>query len=195
MTELIRDKSPKPINTSAVNLVQIEVRINGHKHGLTIDTRSTLLDLLRERLNLIGTKKGCDHGLCGACTVAVDGERVVSCLTLAASVGDADILTVEGFSEGDELTELQQAFLDHDAFQCGYCTPGQISSAHAVLQEHARGDLSMVSYEGTRNEVLTGQMTLSDHEIRERMAGNICRCGAYANIVAAVRAVSQRGQL
>jgi xanthine dehydrogenase YagT iron-sulfur-binding subunit len=104
-------------------------------------------------------------------------------------------LTVEGFSEGDELTELQQAFLDHDAFQCGYCTPGQISSAHAVLEEHARGDLSMVSYEGTRNEVLTGQMTLSDHEIRERMAGNICRCGAYANIVAAVRAVSQRGQL
>jgi xanthine dehydrogenase YagT iron-sulfur-binding subunit len=195
MTELIRDKSLKPINTSAVNLVQIEITINRHRHGLTIDTRSTLLDLLRERLNLSGTKKGCDHGLCGACTVAVDGERVVSCLTLAASVGDADILTVEGFSEGDELTELQQAFLDHDAFQCGYCTPGQISSAHAVLQEHARGDLSMVSYEGTRNEILTGQMALSDHEIRERMAGNICRCGAYANIVAAVRAVSQRGQL
>ncbi|WP_433985155.1 2Fe-2S iron-sulfur cluster-binding protein [Tunturiibacter empetritectus] len=105
------------------------------------------------------------------------------------------MLTVEGLSEGDDLSDLQQAFLEHDAFQCGYCTPGQISSAHAMLREHARGDLSMVSYEGTRGEVVNGRMELSEHEIRERMAGNICRCGAYANIVAAVRAVSQRGQL
>jgi xanthine dehydrogenase YagT iron-sulfur-binding subunit len=163
-----------------------------------IDARTTLLDLLREQLDLTGTKKGCDHGLCGACTVSVDGERVVSCLTLAASVSESEVLTVEGLinlSGGDDLTELQQAFLEHDAFQCGYCTPGQISSAHAMLQEHVRGDLSMVSYEGTRSEVVSGRMELSEQEIRERMAGNICRCGAYANIVAAVRAVSQRGQL
>jgi xanthine dehydrogenase YagT iron-sulfur-binding subunit len=187
--------SSLPIDRTTVNFIQIEMKVNGHSHRLAIDTRSTLLDLLRERLNLYGTKKGCDHGLCGACTVSVDGERVVSCLTLAVSVSDSEIATVEGLSEGEELTELQQAFLDHDAFQCGYCTPGQISSAHAMLQEHARGDLSMVSYEGTRGEVLNGQMVLSEQEIRERMAGNICRCGAYANIVAAVRAVSQRGQL
>jgi xanthine dehydrogenase YagT iron-sulfur-binding subunit len=195
MSDFTQAKCPLPTETSAANLFQIDIKVNRCDHKLTIDTRSTLLDLLREGLNLTGTKKGCDHGLCGACTVSVAGERVVSCLTLAVSVGDAEILTVEGLSEGDPLTELQQAFLDHDAFQCGYCTPGQLSSAHAMLQEHARGDLSMVSYEGTRNEVVNGDMALSEHEIRERMAGNICRCGAYANIVAAVRAVSQRGYL
>jgi xanthine dehydrogenase YagT iron-sulfur-binding subunit len=184
-----------PIDPTAVHCIEIEMKVNGHRHRLATDTRSTLLDLLREKLSLYGTKKGCDHGLCGACTVSVDGERVVSCLTLAASVSESEIVTVEGLSEGDELTGLQQAFLDHDAFQCGYCTPGQISSAHAVLREHARGDLSVVSYEGNRGDVLSGQMALSEHEIRERMAGNICRCGAYANIVAAVRAVSMRGHL
>jgi xanthine dehydrogenase YagT iron-sulfur-binding subunit len=195
MSEVVPAIIPLPIDASAVNLVQIDIKINGEEHRLAIDTRLTLLDMLRERLSLHGTKKGCDHGLCGACTVSVDGERVVSCLTLAASVSGSEVLTVEGLSAGNELAELQQAFLDHDAFQCGYCTPGQISSAHAMLHEHARGDLSMISYEGTKDEVIQGRMALSEHEIRERMAGNICRCGAYANIVAAVRAVSQQGQL
>jgi xanthine dehydrogenase YagT iron-sulfur-binding subunit len=180
-----------PLPTLAPNLTEIDLTINGKAHSLRVDTRTTLLDLLRERLDLSGTKKGCDHGLCGACTVSVDGERVVSCLTLAASASGADVTTVEGLCIGDTLNGLQQAFLEHDAFQCGYCTPGQICSAHALLVEHARRDLSMVSYEGTRTEVVSGQLTLSEHEIRERMAGNICRCGAYANIVAAIVAVSK----
>ncbi|MBB5318407.1 (2Fe-2S)-binding protein [Tunturibacter empetritectus] len=194
MSGISHTDSP-PRVSSASNSVKITLTINGPRYALIIDTRTTLLDLLRERLDLSGTQKGCDHGLCGACTVSVDEERVVSCHTLAASVSESKVLTVEGLSEGDDLSDLQQAFLEHDAFQCGYCTPGQISSAHAMLREHARGDLSMVSYEGTRGEVVNGRMELSEHEIRERMAGNICRCGAYANIVAAVRAVSQRGQL
>ena len=178
-------KSNPPYETQA------SLRINGELVTLTIDPRTTLLDLLRERLQLTGTKKGCDHGLCGACTLSVDGERVVSCLTLAASIDGSEVLTVEGLADDGGLSDLQQAFLDHDGFQCGYCTPGQISSAHAMLHEHARGDLSMVSFEGTRDEVTTGRMELSDHEVRERMAGNICRCGTYANIVAAVQAVER----
>ena len=118
------------------------------------DVRSTLLDLLRERLHLTGTKKGCDHGLCGACTVAVDDERVVSCLTLAASIDGCDVWTIEGIGDADELHPLQEAFVDHDGFQCGYCTSGQISSAHAMLREHARGDLSTASFEGGRETVV-----------------------------------------
>ncbi|SEF57205.1 xanthine dehydrogenase YagT iron-sulfur-binding subunit [Bryocella elongata] len=172
----------------------LTLNINGETRSLEIDIRTTLLDLLRERLNKPGTKKGCDHGLCGACTVSVNGERVVSCLTLAASIDGSDVLTIEGLADGAELSSLQQCFLEHDGFQCGYCTPGQISSAHAMLAEHARGDLSMVSFETTREAVLTGQLELTEHEVRERMAGNICRCGAYANIVAAVRAADQRGR-
>lgn len=167
----------------------IELTINGVVHRISADIRTTLLDLLRERLHMTGTKKGCDHGLCGACTVSVDGERVLSCLTLAASVDGCDVLTIEGIADGDDLHPLQRAFLECDGFQCGYCTPGQISSARAMLAEHARGDLSMVTFEGSRDDVVDGCGALSHAEIRERMAGNICRCGAYANIVEAISAV------
>ncbi|GAB7068791.1 (2Fe-2S)-binding protein [Mycobacterium hodleri] len=167
----------------------VTLTVNGTSHTVSADVRSTLLDLLRETLHLTGTKKGCDHGLCGACTVAVDGERVVSCLTLAASVDGGDVLTVEGIADGDQLHPLQQAFVDCDGFQCGFCTSGQISSAHAMLHEHARGDLSTASFEAGRATVCHGPDTLSDSEIRERMAGNICRCGAYANIVEAIAGV------
>jgi xanthine dehydrogenase YagT iron-sulfur-binding subunit len=158
---------------------------------MSADVRSTLLDLLRETLHLTGTKKGCDHGLCGACTVAVDGERVVSCLTLAASIDGSDVLTVEGIARGEELHPLQQAFVEDDGFQCGYCTSGQISSAHALLREHARGDLSTAAFEAGRATVCQRPALLSDNEIRERMAGNICRCGAYANIVDAIACVAR----
>lgn len=169
----------------------ISLDINGTEHRISIDVRTTLLDLLRERLELTGTKKGCDHGLCGACTVAVDGERVLSCLTLAVSIDGSSVTTIEGFADGEELDPIQQAFLDHDGFQCGYCTPGQISSAHAMLREHARGDLSAASFEGDRRAALEGCAPLTEDEIRERMAGNICRCGAYSNIVDAIAATAE----
>ena len=169
----------------------VTLTVNGESRTVAADVRSTLLDLLRETLHLTGTKKGCDHGLCGACTVSVDGERVVSCLTLAASVDGSDVLTVEGIADGDQLHPLQQAFVDCDGFQCGFCTSGQISSAHAMLHEHARGDLSTASFEAGRATVCHGPKTLSDDEIRERMAGNICRCGAYANIVETIAGVAK----
>jgi len=171
--------------------VAVNLRINSESRQVTADVRSTLLDLLRERLHLTGTKKGCDHGLCGACTVSVDGERVLSCLTLAASIDGADVLTIEGISSGNDLHPLQEAFIEFDGFQCGYCTPGQISSAHAMLAEHQRGDLSMVTFDGGRDDVITGCARLSNQEIRERMAGNICRCGAYANIVEAIASAAE----
>jgi xanthine dehydrogenase YagT iron-sulfur-binding subunit len=170
------------------------LRVNGEPRTVTADVRSTLLDLLRERLHLTGTKKGCDHGLCGACTVSVDGERVVSCLTLAASVDGCEVLTIEGIGAETDLDPLQEAFVEHDGFQCGYCTSGQISSARALLREHARGDLSTASFECGRETVRKGPATLSDNEIRERMAGNICRCGAYANIVEAIASIVERGR-
>ncbi|OBB59137.1 (2Fe-2S)-binding protein [Mycobacterium sp. 852013-51886_SCH5428379] len=171
----------------------VELRINGETRRVEIDVRTTLLDLLREQLHLTGTKKGCDHGLCGACTVAVAGERVVSCLTLAASIDGSDVLTIEGIADGDELHPLQRSFVECDGFQCGFCTPGQISSAHAMLAEYARGDLSTASFEGSRADIVTGSIRLTAAEIRERMAGNICRCGAYANIVAAIEAAAAVG--
>jgi xanthine dehydrogenase YagT iron-sulfur-binding subunit len=176
-------------SAETMSLVPLSITINKQSHQLDIDTRLSLLDLLREKLDMTGSKKGCDHGQCGACTVLVDGRRVNSCLTLAVAAGGSEVTTVEGLADGDSLSAVQAAFLDHDGFQCGYCTPGQICSATALLAETKRGDLSLVSFE-------TGQTQgpeITDDEIRERMAGNICRCGAYPNIVAAVRAVTANG--
>ena len=167
----------------------ITLMVNGAPKPLVLDTRTTLLDALREDLDLTGTKKGCDHGQCGACTVLLDGRRVNSCLTLAFAAEGAEIKTVEGLAHGEGIENLhpvQAAFLEHDAFQCGYCTPGQICSAVALLDEQKRGALSIVSYHSGQ----TTNPTLTDDEIRERMSGNLCRCGAYPNIVAAVRAVA-----
>jgi xanthine dehydrogenase YagT iron-sulfur-binding subunit len=165
----------------------LTLKVNGTPHSLTIDTRTSLLDALREHLELTGSKKGCDHGQCGACTVLLDGRRVNSCLTLAITANGSEITTIEGLANGDTLHPVQAAFLEHDGFQCGYCTPGQICSAVALLQEHKHNTLSTVSFE-TGN---TSNPELTDNEIRERMSGNICRCGAYPNIVAAVRAAAK----
>jgi xanthine dehydrogenase YagT iron-sulfur-binding subunit len=161
-------------------LAEVRLRINGTDHELTIDTRTSLLDLLRERLELTGAKKGCDHGQCGACTILIDGRRANACLALAVAHDGAEIVTVEGLAQGDELHPLQRAFIEHDAFQCGYCTPGQLCSAAGMLGEIADGWPSAVTlHTGNRAE-------LTAAEIRERMSGNLCRCGAYANIVPAI---------
>ena len=146
--------------------IAVNLTINGTRHALTLDPRSTLLDVLREHLDLTGSKKGCDQGQCGACTVLIDGRRVLSCLTLAVMKEGARITTVEGLARDGKLNPLHQAFIDHDAFQCGYCTPGQICSAAGLIAE--------------------GKAKTAD-EIRELMSGNICRCGAYSNIVAAIQ--------
>jgi xanthine dehydrogenase YagT iron-sulfur-binding subunit len=176
--------------SSTPHTISITLKVNGKSEPLTLDTRTTLLDALREHLELTGSKKGCDHGQCGACTVLVDGRRVNSCLTLAAVANGAEITTIEGLAEGDNLSPVQEAFLQHDAFQCGYCTPGQICSATALLDEQKHGTLSTVSFEsGNLNSP-----QLTDNEIRERMSGNICRCAAYPNIVAAVRAAARSAQ-
>jgi xanthine dehydrogenase YagT iron-sulfur-binding subunit len=166
----------------------VTLTINGKQEQMSLDTRTTLLDALREHLDLTGNKKGCDHGQCGACTVLVDGRRVNACLTLLAAVNGAEVTTIEGMAQGETLHPVQAAFLHHDGFQCGYCTPGQICSATALIEEHKRGMLSQVSWES--GTAVTGGVALSDDEIRERMSGNICRCGAYPNIVAAVRAAA-----
>ncbi|SEH54088.1 xanthine dehydrogenase YagT iron-sulfur-binding subunit [Mycolicibacterium rutilum] len=168
--------------------------INGAPTEADVDVRTTLLDLLRERLGMTGTKKGCDHGLCGACTVTVDGERVLSCLTLAVTVAGRTVGTIEGVSDGEELSDLQAAFVACDGLQCGFCTSGQIMSAAAMLREHARGDLSAASFEADRAPARYPRVPLTSAEIRERMAGNICRCGAHPNIVDAITDVAaQRG--
>jgi xanthine dehydrogenase YagT iron-sulfur-binding subunit len=151
---------------NAASSVSVTVTVNGRRHALTLDARSTLLDVLREHLDLTGTKKGCDQGQCGACTVLVDGRRVVSCLMLAVMNDGASVTTVEGLAKDGALHPLQQAFIEHDAFQCGYCTPGQICSAAGLIAE--------------------GKAKTAD-EIREAMSGNICRCGAYPNILAAIQ--------
>ena len=170
------------------NPLKVTLTINGAPKTLTLDSRTTLLDTLRERLEMTGTKKGCDQGQCGACTVLVDGRRVLSCLTLAATVEGRQVTTVEGLAKGDELHPVQAAFIKYDGFQCGYCTPGQICSAVALLEEAKRGDVSHVTPDVTARTV-----QLTDDEIRERMSGNLCRCGAYTNIVAAVRTAAEHG--
>ncbi|MEV5813562.1 2Fe-2S iron-sulfur cluster-binding protein [Streptomyces mutabilis] len=171
--------APAPSSTSSA----VTLNINGEKHQLTVDHRTTLLDALRERLDLTGTKKGCDQGQCGACTVLVDGRRAVACLNLAVAAEGREITTIEGMAEGDRLHPVQQAFLDLDGYQCGYCTPGQICSAIAVIEEHAAGWPSAAT-EDVRPEA--GPPPLTPEEIRERMSGNLCRCGAYVSIVQAV---------
>jgi xanthine dehydrogenase YagT iron-sulfur-binding subunit len=167
---------------------RVALTINGQRRELALDPRVTLLDLLRERLELTGTKKGCDHGQCGSCTVLVNGRRVNACLTLAVALDGDEVVTIEGLARGDALHPVQQAFLEHDGFQCGYCTPGQICSAVALLDEARAGAVSAVMADVSSR----GPVVLTDEEIRERMSGNICRCGAYAAIVAAVRAASGR---
>jgi len=155
-----------PAGGALAGTTPVQFKINGKTHALELDPRVTLLDALRERLNLTGSKKGCDHGQCGACTVLVNGRRINSCLSLAVTHEGDEITTIEGLANGDELHPVQAAFIEHDGFQCGYCTPGQICSAVALLQEgHAK----------------------TDGDIREWMSGNLCRCGAYPNIVAAIR--------
>ena len=168
-------------------MTSVELTVNGRQVHLQLDPRTTLLDALREHLHLTGTKKGCDHGQCGACTVIVEGQRINSCLTLAVMHEGETVTTIEGLGTPDKLHAMQRAFITHDGYQCGYCTPGQICSAVAVLGEieadipsHVTEDLEQVS--------------LSDAELRERMSGNICRCAAYPNIIAAIRDVAAEGK-
>ena len=169
---------------AAENLVKVALKVNGATKTLELDSRVVLLDALRERLELTGSKKGCDQGQCGACTVLVDGRRILSCLTLAASVDGREVTTIEGLAKGDDLHPMQAAFIKYDAFQCGYCTPGQICSAVGLLEEARRGDVSHVT-----EDVAVTTTRLTDDQIRERMSGNICRCGAYPGIVAAIQEV------
>ncbi len=168
----------------AQNVVKVAFRVNGATKTLELDSRVVLLDALRERLALTGSKKGCDQGQCGACTVIVDGRRVLSCLTLTATLEGKEVTTVEGLAKGDQLHPMQAAFIKYDAFQCGYCTPGQLCSAVALLDEARRGDVSHVT-----EDVAVTTTRLTDDQIRERMSGNICRCGAYPGIVAAIQEV------
>jgi xanthine dehydrogenase YagT iron-sulfur-binding subunit len=165
-------------------LAPLSLTINGKQHRMQVDTRTTLLDLLRENLQMTGTKKGCDHGQCGACTVIVDGRRINSCLTLAVMHEGGKVTTIEGLGTPDQLHPMQAAFIKHDGYQCGYCTPGQICSAVSVIEEIRQGLPSHVSAS------LTEKPLLSAAEIRERMSGNICRCGAYSNIIEAITEVA-----
>lgn len=163
------------------NRQKIVLRVNGHDHALEIEPRVSLLDALRDRLHLTGTKKGCDQGACGACTVLVEGERINSCLTLAIQYEGREITTIEGLQNEDHLHPLQEAFIQHDGFQCGYCTPGQICSALGMLGEFQREMPSLLSVAADSN------LELSDAELRERMSGNLCRCGAYVGIREAIQ--------
>lgn len=175
-------------NTTTCKLVPLSLQINGASHQLSLDPRITLLDLLRDGLAMTGTKKGCDHGQCGACTVLVNGRRINSCLSLAVIHDGDQISTIEGLSQGDELHPLQSAFLEHDGFQCGYCTPGQICSAVAMLNEAKAGAASY----GSTATGSSHPVKLTVAEVRERMSGNICRCGAYPGIVQAIQSVYEK---
>src|SRR6201991_1690313 len=168
--------------SEAPTLGQVSLRVNGVERDLAVDTRTTLLDALREHLHLTGTKKGCDHGQCGACTILLNGRRINACLTLAIMHEGDDIVTIEGLGAPDALHPMQAAFVAHDGFQCGYCTPGQICSAVAMLAEHGRGWPSHATV-----DVGAEAIALTDAEIRERMSGNLCRCVAYPNILAAIK--------
>ncbi|MBR0694239.1 aldehyde dehydrogenase iron-sulfur subunit PaoA [Bradyrhizobium lablabi] len=172
--------------TGAPMMTRVSFDVNGKTHALELDTRTTLLDALREHLHLTGTKKGCDHGQCGACTVIVDGRRINSCLTLAVMHEGDEITTIEGLGKPDTLHPMQAAFVKHDGYQCGYCTPGQICSAVAVLDEIKAGIPSHVT------DDLNAPLRLTNAELRERMSGNICRCGAYSNIAEAISEVAGR---
>ena len=166
-------------------MMRMNLQVNGQAYPLTIDGRTSLLDALREHLNLKGSKKGCDHGQCGACTILLDGKRINSCLSLAVMHEGQAITTIEGLSSGEALHPMQTAFIKHDGFQCGYCTPGQICSSVGMLAEAKAGMPSHVT-----QDLASNAHVLNDDEIRERMSGNICRCSAYPNIVAAIRDVS-----
>lgn len=168
------------------NGIKVVFKVNGAEKSLNVDSRMTLLDALRERMELTGSKKGCDHRQCGACTVIVEGRRVLSCLTLAATCEGKSVTTIEGLAKGDELHQMQAAFVKHDGFQCGFCTPGQICSAVALMNEAKNGEASYVTPDVRRK---TNSVQLSDDEIRERMSGNICRCSAYPGIVAAIKEI------
>ena len=172
--------SPPPV------LMQVSLDVNGQRHSLELDTRTTLLDALREQLQLTGTKKGCDHGQCGACTVILDGQRINACLTLAVMHDGAKVTTIEGLGTPDQLHPLQAAFIAHDGYQCGYCTPGQICSAVGALGEIRQGIPSHVSAD------LGAPPQATPDELRERMSGNLCRCGAYSNIIDAITEVAGR---
>ena len=187
MVPLSASASAQPAATDAGPAPhQVSFTINGQQEALVLDTRTTLLDALREHLQLTGTKKGCDHGQCGACTVLVNGRRINSCLSLSVMHEGDSVTTIEGLADGDTLHPLQAAFLHHDGYQCGYCTPGQICSAAGMFSEIEAGWPSHVT------DDLTQKASLSDAEIRERMSGNICRCSAYPNIVAAIRDASTK---
>jgi xanthine dehydrogenase YagT iron-sulfur-binding subunit len=175
-----RDAEPLP------SPVTVELQINGQQHSLSLDPRTTLLDALREHLALTGSKKGCDHGQCGACTVLLDGRRINSCLTLAVMHDGQSITTIEGIADGASLHPLQALFVEHDGFQCGYCTSGQICSATGMLNESRAGMPSFVTVDLAKT-----QPELTEAEIRERMSGNICRCGAYPNIVSAIKQAAE----
>jgi xanthine dehydrogenase YagT iron-sulfur-binding subunit len=174
--------------TYAFERSRVRLRVNGEPRELDLDNRTTLLDALREHLQLTGAKKGCDHGQCGSCTVLLNDRRVKSCLVLTVTVHGADVLTVEGLASGDRLHPLQRSFIEHDGFQCGYCTPGQLCSAAGMLDEARRGWPSAVTA-----ELVARHRDLSDEEIRERMSGNLCRCAAYPNIIAAIQEVAAPG--
>ena len=170
------------LSTESQDAIPVTLSVNGEKHDLRIDPRTTLLDCLREHLHLTGSKKGCDHGQCGACTVLIEGRRINSCLTLAVMHDGQSITTIEGLALGDNLHPMQTAFVEHDGFQCGYCTSGQICSAIGMLAESRQGMPSYVT-----DDLAQPAAELTDAEIRERMSGNICRCAAYPNIVAAIK--------